>query len=162
MFKLRSFVVLGLVAFAGKTASGQHGQVVSYYTCIQAGNKGYVEVDSNVGGGGFVITDVIVNRPEAFAVVISTSQSDVGTLTSMWMGNRRHSLQAGLSVSPNSGLFVRPDGVPFTVCVTLSGYIPSPTSLGNVPAVGSWGLTVMVLTILVVGSTLLRKRRMAT
>lgn len=46
-----------------------------------------------------------------------------------------------------------------TTIMSIAGYIPG--TVGNVPAVGTWGLCVMVLMIVAGGTMVLRQRRVA-
>ncbi len=48
---------------------------------------------------------------------------------------------------------------PAEKAITLSGYIPDPTQGGTVPAVSTWGLAVLGLLVLTVGSVLIGRRR---
>ena len=168
MSKANSLVVFGLVTLAGQAAYGQ--EVVSLY-----GSNAVNPIMIELPPEGFVMTDIFFagNLPaagdEAVLDEVVTGQSDerkASLIIGEWVAGTIITdihFRSGIAFSAASPpAKVRVDFL-FTPTeqhrVTISGYIPSTT--GNVPAVGAWGLTVMVLMILAGGTVVMKQRRSA-
>ena len=130
-----------------RTACVGQGEVVSFYATVQ---DSLVMVPS-VPSAGLIITDVSVNVTSP----VSLNLKENGVFkTDLRVGPSGHHFTSGIRFAPGTQLLVDLNGPTYNV--TISGYIPSIT--GNVPAVGAWGMLVMVLMIVVAGTMVLRRR----
>lgn len=163
MSKLNSLVVFGMVVFAGQVAFGQ-GTPVSYHVTGVSG--GWHTVVDPVPAGGFILTDIVSAgvADRTLTVAEGSSGSEVTRFITTKTGRAGNNLD-GIQVHLQTGIrFSAGDRVatstaaPTADSFTFIGYIPSS---GSVPAVGAWGLLVMLLMIVVGGTMVLRQRRVA-
>lgn len=160
MLKAKSLVVFGLIAFAGQAAWGQETPI-SYYGF---GNTGVV-ITEVVPPGGFVLTDIL-KEGNSGAIVTVTEDNGESTSTKLVTflgngGNGDHTtlhMRTGIPFAGGATLRLS-HTVASSLGYTISGYIPKTMVDPNVPAVGTWGLCVMVLMIVTGGTMVLRQRR---
>lgn len=143
----------------GQVAYGER-QIVSYFG--DWGGGGQQVIVDPVPDGGFVLTDVVIG--ESAGTLLSLYQvigedSDV-KMRMLYSESLVYHFNAGIPFDAGSQVAMAPDpSGTGQVSVTLSGYIPSPTLKGNVPAVGTWGLGVMVLLLFVAATLMMRRRQ---
>ena len=150
MLKARNLVVLALVGTFGQAAWGQ-GEVRSYFTqgtgnydlSVIAPPEGFVVTDilAATGAGGWFL-DVADGGPRLFGSNSALQEFHFST---------------GIAVPGNAQLRLVHDTFAGTSWISISGYVPGPQP--SVPAVGTWGLCVMVLMIVAGGTMVLRQRR---
>ena len=148
---VRSASIVGLVVLLwGGVAYGQ-GEVRSYY---QAASEGPIIIPS-VPTGGFVVTDIVVSGGSGIMAIHENgvSKLDFGIISPEKLS---YHFESGIVFSAGTEVRIAPD----PRNVTLSGYIPSPPA-GGIPTVSQWGLVVMVTLILIAGSVVFARRRVA-
>lgn len=153
----RKLSVLVLI-LAGPTAyAGTNGQVVSYFLPNVPQNT-KIEVAPPFPQG-FVLTD-ISGITGTSVLSIYQRQNSVDTekgrfYLSTGTGPQTNvNMTSGIPIDPNSSLVILQGS---QVDITLSGYIP--TIAGNAPAVSEWGLLMLGLLIVTVGTIFVARRK---
>jgi IPTL-CTERM motif len=147
MFSARWVLVLAIVGYCSQAAWAQ-GQVRSYF--VTEGGT----VDPSLPVEGFVVTDISV---AATPRRLNLKEGAVPKVD-LTVGLDGHHFTSGIPFAGGSELFLDLNG--YSEVVTISGYIPSP-SVG-VPTVSQWGLLLMVMVLLIGGTTIFARRRVAT
>jgi len=156
-----------VVLSSAGVAVGQQGQVVSYYLAGPPGST--VVVIPEVPVNGFILTDV-VGGPSSPGNLILVEETQAGSQTKLYLPHPIVGIGSGTGYDAFDTHFV--SGIPFTAGsvvkatlegsterVTISGFVPIPAAAGNVPAVGSIGLVVLVVLLLGAGGVILARRR---
>ena len=157
MLKSRNLVVLALVATFGQAAWGQGTPFSLYGSPPPSDTK-----IGDVPAGGFVVTDILVTAGGAgdkWTLCEGDETSNTKCFMTSPPGTRELHLNTGVLLAGGTTARLTLENATGAAFITLIGYIPGPQP--SVPAVGTWGLCVMVLLIVAGGTMVLRQRRIA-
>jgi IPTL-CTERM motif len=160
MTRMASIVAV-LLLTAGTTSYGQ--EVVSFSF---SGTVGPDIQIATVPTGGFVLTDIIVsgNASPTISTAIQIKRSLGGEIVLSWVPSStdltKLHFESGIAFDSETNIFAGKNGSADPLLINLIGYIPSPEV--SVPTVGEWGLVLMVMMLLIGGTTIFARRRVAT
>lgn len=162
-----SFVMLSFGGQAFGHGHG-HGKVVSFYFDGNISSRTPVVI--SLLENGFVMTDLVFSINVTPRILIQEDDG-VGSPSTRLMrtnefGNKLH-FNSGISFGAGSlltiSLWENPTStseITELVRLTISGYIPTVTPQGNVPAVSTWGIVVMAMLLLSAGTLVVMRRKL--
>ncbi len=145
MSRFTCAMVAVVVLSVGAQTFGQ-GQVVSFHLINDTAT-------ATAPSGGLVLTDVSMHGDAN--VTISNGSTTVAQIQLRDVTSNQHHWNSGIK-------FEAGDEIGYTGSlsgITLSGYIPSPTVNGTIPAVGNVGLGIMVASLAAAGGWVLSRRK---
>ena len=152
----RSISIVAVLLLSAGVASGHApGEVVSYF---YEGSSG---VAFNAPPGGFVLTDVLLGNCNNGGYLYLYAGDDPpngvrAKVHSITCPGKEWHFNSGLTF-PEGPVSLEADSLQ----ITMMGYIPSSTPTGNVPAVSTWGLTMLGLLVLTCGTVAILRRKAA-
>ena len=153
---MKRHVVSLLVLSALPQIASAQGQVVSYHLPPGTGDR----VLTTTPLGGLVITDIVIFASTGIELLLEQVDSE-GTKEKFYrqgVGTELH-FKSGLVFDACSTIQVNANnGTQYAY--TIAGYIPA-VGPGNVPAVSTWGIIILGMLILIVGGSVLTRRRTA-